>query len=107
MIYTVLSPVFIGISLFILSAIIHLCLMLVGGALAGATTRNGIKHGLLVGVGGTVLLIGNFIANRAAVLEQTLLLVACVLSLTVAGGWFGGHLFPPIGAKRRKTGPAY
>src|SRR5438067_2516970 len=31
-IYTVLSPVFIGITLFVGSAILHLCLMLVGGA---------------------------------------------------------------------------
>jgi hypothetical protein len=82
-------------------------LTLLAGALAGATTRNGIKHGLLVGLGGAVLLVGNYLGNRAAVLEQTLLMVACVLSLTVAGGWFGGHLFPPIAARRRKTGPAY
>jgi hypothetical protein len=82
-------------------------LMLVGGALAGATTRSGIKHGLLVGVAGTVLLVGNFLANRGAALEQTLLMVACVLSLSVAGGWFGGHLFPPLAAKRRKTGTVY
>ena len=47
------------------------------------------------------------LGEAPAVLEQTLLMVDCVLSLTVAGGWFGGHLFPPIGAKRRKTGPAY
>jgi hypothetical protein len=79
-------------------------LTLLGGAIAGATTRAGIKHGFLVGLGGTVLLIGNQLANRAAVLEQTVLLVACILSLTVVGGWFGAHLFPPIGVKRRKLG---
>jgi hypothetical protein len=82
-------------------------LTLAGGAFAGATTRNGLKHGLLVGVCGTLLLLGNYLANRTVVLEQTLLMVFCVLSLTVAGGWFGGHLFPPLAPKRRKTGPAY
>jgi hypothetical protein len=82
-------------------------LTLLGGAFAGATTRNGLKHGLLVGVGAAVLLAGSHLGNRGAALEQTLLLIASVVSLTVVGGWFGGHLFPPVGARRRKTGAAY
>jgi hypothetical protein len=77
-------------------------LTLLGGAIGGANTRTGIKHGFLVGLGGAVLLIGNHLGNRAAVLEQTALLVASILSLTVVGGWFGAQLFPPVGVKRRR-----
>ncbi len=77
-------------------------LTLLGGAIAGSTTPNGIKHGFLVGLGGAIILVGNQLANRTVMLEQTFLLVASMLSLTVVGGWFGGHLFPPIGAKRRR-----
>jgi hypothetical protein len=81
-------------------------LTLLGGALAGATTHNGIKQGLLVGIGGVVLLVGSYLGNRGGVLEQTILLSASVVSLTIAGGWFGAHLFPPLTGRRRKAGPA-
>jgi hypothetical protein len=77
-------------------------LTLLGGAFAGATTSTGIKHGFLAGLGGAVLLLGTFFWNRAGVLEQTLLLMATTVSLTVVGGWFGAQLFPPIAARRRK-----
>ncbi len=80
--------------------------MLLGGALAGATTRNGLKQGLCVGLGAGVAIVGNYLGSPTAGLEQTILLVASVLSLTLAGGWFGGQLFPPVVARRRRFGPA-
>ena len=81
-------------------------LTLLGGGLAGATTHNGIKQGLLVGIGALVLLAGHYLGHRTAVLEQTVLMAASVISLTVVGGWFGAHLFPPLVGRRRKVGPA-
>jgi hypothetical protein len=77
-------------------------LTLLAAAFAGATTRNGLKQGLCVGVGVAVVLVGTHFGSRSAVLDQTILLVFSVLCLTVVGGWFGGQLFPPIPAPRAK-----
>jgi hypothetical protein len=76
-------------------------LLVVAGALAGATTRNGLKHGLFVGVGVAVIVVGHYLAAPDATLETTVLMLSCVLGLTVVGGWFGGQLFPPIFVRQR------
>ncbi len=70
--------------------------MLLGGALAGAGRRNGIKQGLAVGIGTTVILVG---ANMARVDRWPMLAMWTLLSavpLSLAGGFFGCQLFPPI-----------
>ncbi len=76
---------------------------LFGGAWAGATTRNGLKQGLCVGVSGSFILTVIQMFNRQAVLEQTLFVAICTLCLTIAGSWFGGQLFPPIAPTRRRA----
>jgi DNA-directed RNA polymerase subunit RPC12/RpoP len=69
---------------------------LIGAAVAGATTRNGLKHGLCVGAGTSILLIGNYLGARSVPLSQMAYTTASILALTIAGGWFGGQLFPPV-----------
>jgi hypothetical protein len=76
-------------------------LALIGGGLAGATTRNGLKQGICVGLGAGAILVGRSLASASAEPEQLILLVLSVLALTLVGGWFGGQLFPPVVAKRR------
>jgi hypothetical protein len=71
--------------------------VLLGAGLAGATTPNGPKQGLVVGVGSCVLLIGISLGNPRAVFQTSEYLVAALLVLTLAGGWFGSQLFPPLG----------
>lgn len=78
--------------------------LILGGALAGATTANGFKQGLCVGLGTTVLLIGvemNFVPNWLQVAALTTVSAFC---LCVVGGWFGGQLFPPVLKTRRDRG---
>jgi hypothetical protein len=77
---------------------------LTGAALAGATTFNGLKQGLCVGLGAALLLVGVHLADAAATLQMTVYTVASILCLTLAGGWFGCQLFPPIMPRTRHRG---
>jgi hypothetical protein len=80
---------------------------LMGAAIAGATTSNGFKQGLCVGIGATIVLVGNYLGAKNLSSEQIVLTAFSILSLTVAGGWFGGQLFPPVHAVvRRRVGSA-
>ena len=76
--------------------------MLAGAIMAGATTWNGMKQGLCVGIGGTVLYLGYQWANPTASLETMVFAAMCMLGLGLAGGWFGGQLFPPVNAVKRR-----
>jgi hypothetical protein len=76
---------------------------LLGAGLAGATTLNGTKQGLGVGIGAAVVIIGVDIGSTKLVLESLILMLASVFILSLAGGWFGGQLFPPIVAHRRRS----
>lgn len=76
--------------------------LLLGGALAGATTRNGLKQGLCVGLASTLILIGiemNFVERWLQLAGYTAL---SAVSLSLAGGWFGSQLFPPILRRTRR-----
>jgi putative membrane protein (TIGR04086 family) len=75
---------------------------LFGAAIAGATTPNGLKHGLFVGVGTCIVLIGNYLGSRIINQDQIILTVSSIVTLTIAGGWFGGRLFPPVRASNRR-----
>ncbi|HYV34178.1 MAG TPA: hypothetical protein VE988_00655 [Gemmataceae bacterium] len=79
---------------------------LLGAALAGATTRNGLKQGLCVGVGASILLIGNYLSGRNILVEQIIYTPSSIVGLTIAGGWFGGQLFPPVLTIRRRSSGA-
>jgi hypothetical protein len=76
--------------------------LLLGGALAGATTGNGLKQGLCVGLASSVLLIGIQMHSSPHWLQLILLTLASAFPLGLAGGWFGSQLFPPVCRIRRK-----
>jgi hypothetical protein len=76
--------------------------LLFGGALAGATTSNGLKQGLLVGLASTVILIGiemNYVERWMRLAGFTAL---GAFSLSLVGGWFGSQLFPPLIPRSRQ-----
>jgi hypothetical protein len=70
--------------------------MLAGSALAGAGTANSLKQGLCVGFLVAVVLLGVRIGKGNVPPPDLILTVACSLALGLAGGWFGGSLFPPL-----------
>jgi hypothetical protein len=78
--------------------------LLLGGALAGSTTSNGLKQGLFVGVTASMALVA---LQAQSPLAVALTVVSC-FSLTLVGGWFGGQLFPPVVkyGRTRGLGPA-
>jgi hypothetical protein len=82
--------------------------MLAGGALAGATTRNGLKQGLCAGIGIGVVLGGIRLASPYGTATTLLLTLASTLTLGLVGGWFGSELLPPVfGPVRRRRQGAY
>jgi hypothetical protein len=76
-------------------------LAFLGAGLAGATTANGLKQGLLVALGSVVLIAGITIGNPKVVVTDAAFMLASLACLTVAGGWFGCELFPPLTRYRR------
>jgi hypothetical protein len=82
--------------------------ILIGGALAGSTTSNGLKQGVYVGCATSLALIFLEIGLADRFVEMTILTLAGSFSLSVAGGWFGSQLFPPIIKVKHKStlGPA-
>jgi hypothetical protein len=70
--------------------------MLTGGALAGATTLNGLKQGLCVGLGASAIFVGIRLGSSQAQFNALFLSVVASVSLGIVGGWFGGELFPPV-----------
>jgi len=76
-----------------------------GAGLAGATTSNGLKQGLCVGLGACVVLAGMHLAKTNPDLDRAVITTACALFLSVGGGWFGGQLFPKIYKRSRRRHP--
>jgi hypothetical protein len=83
--------------------------MIAGGALAGATTANGSKQGICVGVGTAAVLLGIRLASITSTPELLILTALSAVALGFVGGWFGGHLLPPVyrSARRKSIGTAY
>jgi hypothetical protein len=77
--------------------------MLVGSALAGATTRNGLKQGLAFGIGTGVVLAGIRLASMGLSLQLLIFSSASTVCLGLAGGWFGSQLLPPVYAHARRV----
>jgi hypothetical protein len=75
---------------------------LIGAAFAGATTRNGLKQGLCVGLGASIIVLGIQIGNPRFNLESVIFTISGVVIVSLIGGWFGSQLFPPVFAKRRR-----
>jgi hypothetical protein len=79
-----------------------LCLaILLGGCIAGATTRNGLKQGLWVGLASAMLLGCLAAAGLFAHAGSLVLPVLAAVFLGPVGGWFGTELMPPANRRRR------
>jgi hypothetical protein len=76
---------------------------LFGAGLAGSSTFNGLKQGLCVGIGSSLILAGVYLGNPKIMMESTLFMIIGVMAMTIAGGWFGGQLFPPIHHRKRRN----
>ena len=82
--------------------------VLIGGTIAGATTSNGMKQGVLVGFGAAVGMVGYFMTTGQGAGAEKLLgpVLTCVF-LGPTGGWFGSNLMPPAAKafrRRKKSG---
>ena len=82
--------------------------VLVGGAVAGYNTANGLKQGMCVGLLASGLLTAVLFGFSRMAPETAMLTVFGCFCLCMAGGWFGSQLFPPVVACRRsrRFGPA-
>jgi hypothetical protein len=76
--------------------------LLAGAALAGASTSNGLKQGLVTGVGTVFVLLVIRVSGTGFVLQQFMFTAASALCLCMAGGWFGSHLLPPLPSSRSR-----
>ncbi len=70
--------------------------ILTGSAFAGATCSNGIKQGLFVGIGTATALLGIRLANPGISIGLVATTLVAAVCLSVAGGWFGSQLLPPV-----------
>jgi hypothetical protein len=75
---------------------------LLGAGYAGANTFNGLKQGLLVGIGAGIIVAMIQLGGPKVIVEALALMVMSIVLLTVAGGWFGAQLFPPVLQRRRR-----
>jgi hypothetical protein len=70
--------------------------ILFGAGLSGACTFNGFKQGFCVGLGAGMVYAGLQLGNPDSVLEKTLFMMLGIFTLSIAGGWFGAQLLPPL-----------
>ena len=80
---------------------------LFGAGFAGATTHNGFKQGLCVGIGASMIVLGIQIGGPKFVLESSLATMGGIIIVSLVGGWFGGQLFPPLDPSRRRRRHSY
>jgi hypothetical protein len=74
-----------------------------GSLLAGATTANGMKQGLAVGIGTATVLFGERLASAMITPQLLMLTLTSAISLSLVGGWFGSQMLPPVlGPARRR-----
>lgn len=78
--------------------------ILAGSAFAGATTKNGLKQGLCVGILTATLLTGIRLPSMQFSVVILFYTVVGSLCLSLTGGWFGSQLLPPIFAPVRRRG---
>jgi hypothetical protein len=80
--------------------------ILVGGCVAGTNTFNGLRQGVLVGIGGALVLGMFFLSGSLAQSVPAIYPVLSTLFLGPIGGWFGSELLPPVCVaprRRRRT----
>jgi hypothetical protein len=78
--------------------------VLIGGALAGSNTPNGLKQGLFVGLATALVLAGLEARFPDRWLEIAGMIAVSSLALSLVGGWFGSQLFPPVVPYKRRRG---
>jgi hypothetical protein len=78
-------------------------LVILGAVVAGAATKNGLKQGLVVGIFASAVLIGIQAPLKQNLVELVVFTVTGTMGLCLAGGWFGGQLFPPVMVRHRAT----
>jgi hypothetical protein len=78
--------------------------ILLGGCVAGANTRNGLKQGMCVGLGAAMILDALFLTGMLNPSGPRLFPVLSTLFLGPVGGWFASELLPPIYRVRRRRG---
>jgi hypothetical protein len=78
--------------------------VLIGGTIAGATTGNGLKQGVLVGLGAAIGMVGYLMSSGQGGGPEKLLgpVLLCVF-LGPLGGWFGSELMPPASKRLRQN----
>lgn len=75
---------------------------LAGSAFAGATTYNGFKQGLCVGLGACSIVLGLQFNDPKFTLESAVTTGFGTVIISLVGGWFGSQLFPPINSSPRR-----
>lgn len=75
--------------------------VLFGAAVAGSTSRNGFKQGLVAGLILSLILV--VVPAYHSTLLVAFLTVFSTLMLSIAGGYFGGQLLPPVVPRRKVT----
>jgi hypothetical protein len=76
--------------------------LLAGGVWAGATTGNGVKQGLFVGLATAAVLAGVRLTGKHIHLDTVVTTISSALIFSLVGGWFGSQLFPPLGGYMRR-----
>jgi len=79
---------------------------ILGAGFAGATTRNGLKQGLCVGIGASMIVVGIQAGGPRFSLESAVFNVSGIVAISLVGGWFGSQLFPPLSGRKRRRGAA-
>ena len=77
---------------------------ILGAGFAGATTRNGFKQGLCVGIGASMIVLGIQFSGPKFTIESAVLTIIGIVAISLVGGWFGSQLFPPLSGRRRRRG---
>lgn len=78
--------------------------ILFGSALAGASTLNGLKQGLFVGLAATSILAGIRMGSQPLSVDNLVFTAAMTVAVALVGGWFGCSLFPPLSPRQNRPG---
>jgi hypothetical protein len=80
--------------------------IMLGGCIAGASTKNGLKQGSCVGLASAVVLASLFRAGYFASGPQLYPIIS-TLFLGPVGGWFASELLPPVVAPQYRRRRSY
>jgi hypothetical protein len=75
--------------------------ILLGGCCAGASTFNGLKQGVCLGLIASLVMTGVFVTGSFQGSAPGIYPVLSILFLAPIGGWFGSQLLPPVCRRRR------